>query len=327
MTNPGERKTSLQGDGGEARIEPGIGSEQLALFGGGPGARLRKIREAKKISLDTAAAELNMGPGKVQALERDDYTQLPEAVYIQGYLRNYARFLGEPVEPVLAAFLALNPAAAEEPVLQASLPIKPEISSNHRIVRLASMAIILVLVVLLFTWWGDYLQRAWWRSDEQRAESSPLEAEQPAAGPLSDSAGWETQDLSLSPMPGGEETVTPYPEEQFDSPLPDAAAPDETRAETPPVPEEGAPIEAGSPKIVFQFSAACWAKVTDAKGTVQLIGEFVVGDRRILEGEPPFQVVLGNAPAVELTVDGLPVDLMQHSRGSVARFALDPREP
>jgi cytoskeleton protein RodZ len=311
MTNSGERTTSLETDGGDTRIEPGIG-EQLPLFSGGPGAWLRSKREEKKITLERVADELLIPPGKVKALELDDYDQLPEAVYIQGYLRNYARFLGEPVEPVLSAFQSVNPPPEEEPLLQASMPIKPEISSNHRVVRMASTLIGLLLLVLLFIWWGDYLQRAWWKDGEEIVLP-------PAEEALPELATMDSEPLLLPPMQ--EEAIF-----LADEPMESSQA-DGLMEEDPTVlDEDQPPVEAGPPKIVFQFSAACWTEVRDDRGRVQLIGEFRAGDRRILEGEAPFKVVLGNTPAVELTVDGQLVDLTQHSRGNVARFVLDPTE-
>ena len=329
MSNPGERNTSLEGSGEDTRIEPGM-SEQLPLFSGGPGAWLRKRREEKNISLEAVAEELNIGPGKVRALELDDYEKLPESIYIQGYLRNYARFLNEPVEPVLSAFLAVNPPPEVEPALQGSLPIKPEISSKHRLVRLASAAIALLLLVLLFVWWGDYLQRAWWKNGQQQVEVLPVGEEEPAAmEPVPETTSVETQPLYLPPEPDeGVSSDTSFPEEPSGSLQPDGMPMDQAIAEpASPVDEAPLPVEDGSAKIIFEFSAACWAEVRDARGRVQLIGEFSAGDRRILEGEAPFKVVLGNTPAVELTVNGQPVDLAQHSRGSVARFVLDPKEP
>ncbi len=329
MSNPGERNTSLKESGGDTRPEPGL-AEQLPLFSGGPGAWLRKVREEKNISLEAVANELNIGPGKVRALEQDDYEKLPESIYIQGYLRNYARFLNEPVEPVLNAFLAVNPPPEVEPVLHGSLPIKPEISSKHRLVRLASAAIALLLLVLLFVWWGDYLQRAWWKNGQQQVEVLPVGEEEPAVTePLSETTGMDSQPLYLPPEQGeGISSEFSFPEEPPEVLQPDGQPMDQALAEPPsPVDEVPPPVEDGSPKIIFEFSAACWAEVRDARGRVQLIGEFSAGDRRILEGEAPFKVVLGNTPAVELTVNGQPVDLAQHSRGSVARFTLDPSEP
>ena len=43
-----------------------------------------------------------------------------------------------------------------------------------------------------------------------------------------------------------------------------------------------------------------------------------------VSGEPPFAIVLGNADAVRLTVDGQPYEMPRTGRqGNLARFAVD----
>jgi cytoskeleton protein RodZ len=46
------------------------------------------------------------------------------------------------------------------------------------------------------------------------------------------------------------------------------------------------------------------------------------GHERAYSGAGPFQVMLGRASAVELTLDGEPVDLVPYTRGNVARLTL-----
>ena len=46
------------------------------------------------------------------------------------------------------------------------------------------------------------------------------------------------------------------------------------------------------------------------------------GSRREYEGEAPFSVMVGRASAVELAMDGQPVDLGPFTRGNVARLTL-----
>ncbi|OQX46474.1 MAG: hypothetical protein B0D86_01580, partial [Candidatus Sedimenticola endophacoides] len=52
----------------------------------GPGAELRRQREARELDVAQAAAMLHLSQGMLVALEADDYEQLPGAVFVQGYL-------------------------------------------------------------------------------------------------------------------------------------------------------------------------------------------------------------------------------------------------
>ncbi len=78
------------------------------------------------------------------------------------------------------------------------------------------------------------------------------------------------------------------------------------------------------PPVVLEFSDRCWVNIRDANGQNRVLGELKAGDRRRLEGEPPFNIVLGNSEAVRILVDGKPYDFSPYLRGKVARFKLDP---
>ena len=56
-----------------------------------PGEILRGARELYGWSLDEVAAELNLLPDVVEALEADNYRDIAGWTYAVGYRRNYAR--------------------------------------------------------------------------------------------------------------------------------------------------------------------------------------------------------------------------------------------
>lgn len=85
---------------------------------------------------------------------------------------------------------------------------------------------------------------------------------------------------------------------------------------------ESAP--AGPPEVALSFSGPCWIEVKDAAGSVVLTGSMREGDRRVLDGQPPYKLIVGNAANTAITVGGEPFDLAARSRGNVARFTLDP---
>ena len=46
------------------------------------------------------------------------------------------------------------------------------------------------------------------------------------------------------------------------------------------------------------------------------------GSTRIVQGEPPFALIVGNSAQVSLEFDGKPINLATHTKGSVARLTL-----
>lgn len=68
------------------------------------GIWLRRTREARQLDLQDAEQALRIRRRYLQALEVGDFEALPGPIQARGFLRNYARYLGLPVEDVLARY-------------------------------------------------------------------------------------------------------------------------------------------------------------------------------------------------------------------------------
>ena len=125
-----------------------------------PGQYLSYEREKRGISVEEVARALRLPVATITGLEQDDFEQLPEAVYIRGYIRAYCQFLGVDAQPVLA-LREEHGAPGDEP-----LPGKnPEdaVVNEHvqRLTRIwGTIAVVVAITGLLFLWWRDgQLQR------------------------------------------------------------------------------------------------------------------------------------------------------------------------
>ncbi len=81
---------------------------------------------------------------------------------------------------------------------------------------------------------------------------------------------------------------------------------------------------AGGQTLTLHFSGESWAQVADAHGRLLLDGLQGAGASRSVSGTAPLRVVLGNAPAVALEVNGRPASLaaVTRRRGD-AHFSVD----
>ncbi len=79
-------------------------SKTKQLDDGTPGSILRRAREAAGLSVDQIAGRLYLLCSIVKNLEADDYQRIRGDTFVRGYLRNYARLLGIPTEPLLARY-------------------------------------------------------------------------------------------------------------------------------------------------------------------------------------------------------------------------------
>jgi len=80
----------------------------------------------------------------------------------------------------------------------------------------------------------------------------------------------------------------------------------------------------GSSRLVFSMSADAWLQVKDAQDRTLYVGTSRGGTTRVVQGDPPFWVTVGNADAVSLEFDGEPVELAPHMHtAGVARLVLE----
>jgi len=81
------------------------------------GAMLRQVREALGIELREIAERSKIGMAYLQAIEEERFAKLPAAVYVRGFLGEYARLLGLDPERVKDTYLeryrAARPGAEE----------------------------------------------------------------------------------------------------------------------------------------------------------------------------------------------------------------------
>src|SRR6185503_1404785 len=67
----------------------------------GIGESLRSTRERRGLSIDQVALETRISPRFLEALEAEQFAELPAPVYVRGFLRSYANYLRIEPEPLL----------------------------------------------------------------------------------------------------------------------------------------------------------------------------------------------------------------------------------
>ncbi len=307
------------------KAKPESPEEQIESIG----HRLKRGRKEKGLSLSDVLKQLNLASDIIEALESDNAEALPGAVFVQGYLRSYAKIIGIDAEPLIEMYQAGIPQAEISSLSPPS--IKKEVHSGHSIVRAISWVIGLGLVAIIALWWvnqGEEMLVIDPPVDEPVVESPSLmlpkiieteeivvEASEPEVAVVDSQT--ETMETPASVVikspPETVEVIESVINEQVE--LAPTADVDETSLSSDP-----------EWKIVLTFNAPCWVNIKDADGKGQIVGNIGEGTVRTLEGPAPYSVVLGNATAVELRIDGQRVDLTRYSRGNVARFTLNPAE-
>src|SRR5919109_1676254 len=69
------------------------------------GAKLKREREQRGVSLDAISLSTKISMRMLRALEEDRFDQLPGGIFNKGFIRAYARYLGMNEEEALAEYL------------------------------------------------------------------------------------------------------------------------------------------------------------------------------------------------------------------------------
>ncbi|MDQ2077266.1 RodZ domain-containing protein [Marinimicrobium sp. ABcell2] len=258
-----------------------------------PGTILRQAREKAGLALDDVVAETRMTLHNVRALESDDFSKMHSDTFTRGYLRIYAKLLNLDVESLLAAYGRARQEAgfAEEDSgnsLQNTVPAAPGRPLWH------------FAVCILALLAGLWILSIWFLGNDGESETltseSVVEAELVASSGAASStpaAFTETAEL-MEP-----EAEVALPEEVNAAPVSDVTFLAETEV------LETDPLDS----LQLSFIDECWLVVTDAQGDV-LVTDLVQPGRELsLQGRAPFEVKMGNAPAVQLSLNGAAFDL------------------
>jgi cytoskeleton protein RodZ len=285
------------------------------------GFLLRKAREVRGLTVADVVAALKYSPRQIEALESDEMQLLPGNVFMRGIVRSYARFLKLDPAPLLALLEAEVPVTPPDVRPPEDMGIAMPRTEGRQITGLMA-ALILVGIVAAAAGVWHFLAPAP-RPVAATAEQAVVEVPAPAAAIDQPAAAGAMEPMSSVQVLAPASTRTPVlvpvvPPELTPAPT-DAA-------ETARVPstETTRPIPAGAGKqLIFDFRGSSWVEVKDASQRVIFTGQYAGGTRQVALGQPPFQIVIGNAPTVDLKYEGHSVDLKPYIRADVARLTLE----
>jgi cytoskeleton protein RodZ len=284
------------------------------------GPSFRQAREALSLSVEDVASHLRLSLRQIHALENDEFSALPEATITRGFIRNYARLLEIPAEPLLEVYKTYSPAGGPKAITIQSANIL--ISGGDRRPWLAYISASIVVAILLGAWllYVEYPKNASVEPSTAPVASSTEASADTVTEPLPIAAlpaAEREQSVSVEPAPGQAATVT-QPAET--APPPSTG---EAPATTQTTPAAATTSPAGVSRLTLHFSQQTWISVIDRDNKELVNKNKPAGSEEIVEATPPLKLTIGNAAATTLTFNGKPVDLGPHSKLNVARLTLE----
>lgn len=265
------------------------------------GATLRAAREARGASIEDASRALKLSVAQIQAIEADDYSQLPSPIFVRGFIRTYARLLDVDVTAMLPAKQP-EMAPSDERLMHHRPGVSLEPRRGFSLPAMFGGAMCLLAALAYYEFVINAPPEGTRITASVPSREAPFVTAEARQGDarLADSLAPATAALPV------QASVAP-------------TVADNLRLKKSEDPASGA----GEKGLHFQFNGESWVEVRGSDGKVVFSMVNAPGSERIVRGNPPFTLVIGGASGVQLSYNGSRVDLASYVTSDVARLRLE----
>jgi cytoskeletal protein RodZ len=241
------------------------------------GDNLKREREMRGVSLDEISAATRIATRFLQAIENEQWDQLPGGVFNRGFVRAVAHYLGLDEENIVAEYaLAVN----DNPTVPVWTGRPPAVAAPQPWIPWI-LAAVVVIVLLGGGWFGTRRVLAW-RAARRAARDAAMSAQTAPVPP---------------PVTSADSTPAPAPAPTDAAPAV-TAAPDGSPAPADAAPPADAPME-------LKVEAVKKTKVKiDADGDRVFDETLKAGENHTFEAKDQFQVDARDAGALLLELNG-----------------------
>jgi cytoskeleton protein RodZ len=320
-----------------------------AVIVGGPlsaGARLKAAREGAGLSVGDVAQRLKYSARQVQALEDGATDALPSLTFQRGFVRGYAKLLGLDANELVASLESQSVADSGPNTLQLqqvayTASAMPVAASNNAVWPWVFGMVLAVAGIggyALYDWEAPKAVKRDGATTSgptepgssassgvqtgtptyvgEQASSTAVQTPYAGAGAIAPALG-NSRVSAITAVSGvnGERPI-PLPQPTAEIVAPFAGTTTVSSAPT----TISASLTNG--KLRLLFGAESWTEIRQANGDVVYSGVANRGAERWADGQPPFDLVIGNAKDVKLFYRGQEVDLAPYIKVAVARLQL-----
>lgn len=295
------------------------------------GKMLREARERGGLSVADVANQIKFAPRQIEALEADNFQQLPEMAFVRGFVRSYAKILDLDAQPLLAALpqtntspMPLTPASVEVPFPVASSP------QRQNLIWLGAALLLAVLVVAFAVWHYTTPLVQPEVTQVETPVSLPSKMQIMPASPVPETGVIAPNDApaartALVAAQSSIPVAKPLASNPRDALLAAGGRPEPLPQAQPakPAAQPGAVLQAAMLRLTFDEDS--WVEIKDKDDKILSSQVNLRGSELHLKGPAPFSLVIGHAASVHLYHKGKQVDLAPHTSSSseVARLTLD----
>lgn len=284
----------------------------------GIGEILARERAVRGLTIEDVAQQLKFGARQLEALEQDRFDLLPGGTFARGMVRSYAKLLKLDAESLLTRMegkLEVPDPGRLADRFRQPVPFANASRRSNVIYGILSLLILAAVAGVLIEWKQERAKVA----GPAAVASAPAQVEKPRAADAVAPAEPAPPAPSAPTAAAVQPSVVPA---AVQAPAAMQSAQDVAKAQKPPVAKAAPSADPDARRIVMRFDEESWVEVRDAAGHTLLEQLVPAGSQRVVSGQPPFDMVIGNAQHVQVTYQNQPFDLKPHTRVDVARFTL-----
>jgi cytoskeleton protein RodZ len=284
----------------------------------GIGEILARERAARGLTIEDVAQQLKFGARQLEALEQDRFDLLPGGTFARGMVRSYARLVKLDADSLLTRMegkLEVPDPGRLADRFRQPVPFANASRRSNVIYGILSLLILTAVAGVLIEWKQERAKVA----GPAVVASAPAQTEKPRA------ADTVTPAEPAPPAPPAPTAAAVQPSAApavAQAPAAMQSAQDVAKAQKPPAAQAAPSADPDARRIVMRFDEESWVEVRDAAGHTLLEQLVPAGSQRVVSGQPPFDMVIGNAQHVQVMYQNQPFDLKPHTRVDVARFTL-----
>jgi cytoskeletal protein RodZ len=260
---------------------------------GGPfgyGDYLKSIREKKGITIEDVSRQTRIRPEIIERLEAESESELPDTVFVKGFIRSLAEAIGaDPVEALKGFKGSESGSGADHLTLSAAVPQKRS-SMMALVLSIGVISIVIVSTLMLMRWWSATPGLEPAAETPSPSPVTDLPSPSPASSDISDSA--ESTPHGASEVPPDAAPTEAADDETVASVVRD------THADRPRISDSPAPLQ-----LRVSAMEDTWMKVIRDQEKPE---EYFLksGDRLELEAQSVYSLLIGNAGGIELELNG-----------------------
>lgn len=320
-------------DQGEQRDEPRVDGASGSL-----GQTLGEAAAHQGLTAADLAGMLNLDLRTVQAIFEDRLQDTPGPMYIRAYIKSWAPALGLDADQILHRHAdVLGGERPRETVRRETRPTLA-VMEQERVSSRWFVWVFWLIVLAIIALVGWQLLPSGLLGKAPDGHSAILESPDDALSPRgADSVDplpppprvdRENEPVSLPVLPAIDEPAPrparPESEETAAQPAgaPQVVSSDDESAPTPQAQEQAAAPEPAEDRVVeiATEGGESWVELADARGDRLMFGTLGRGESRQFEGQPPFELVLGNPGVVSVTYRGETLDVTPRGGRSTTRL-------